>query len=78
VRAIRREGSRRCRARQAERGFTFAELLARSPGNAATLRQVLREEVALGRIVYRSTSRRFELNGHLPAEVREALLDLRL
>ena len=79
ARAIRREGSRRCRARQAERGLTFHQLLARSPRrNAATLRHILREEVALGRIVYRSTSRRFELNGHLPAEVKEALADLRL
>jgi hypothetical protein len=39
---------------------------------------VLRDELRRGRLVYHSTSRRFELNGHLPAEVREALLDLRL
>jgi hypothetical protein len=34
--------------------------------------------VRLGRVVYHASSRRFELNGHLSADVREALLDLRL
>lgn len=31
---------------------------------------VLNEEIAQGRIVYHSASRRYELNGHLPGEVR--------
>jgi hypothetical protein len=37
VRALDREASRLCRERQAARSLTFAELLARSPGDAATL-----------------------------------------
>jgi hypothetical protein len=42
------------------------------------LRRVLRDELRRGRIVYHATSRRFELNGHLPADVKEALRKLRL
>ena len=43
----------------------------------ATLRRVLNEEIAHGRIVYDSANRCYELNGKLDAEVREALGDLR-
>lgn len=41
-------------------------------------RHVLREEVELGRVVYHTSRRRYELNGHLPAEVKVALANLRL
>jgi hypothetical protein len=72
-RAARREDSRRCRERQRERGLTFGELLERSPGDAQTLRRILREEVGLGRITWLASSRRFALDGKLDAETTKAL-----
>jgi hypothetical protein len=38
----------------------------------------LRQEVAAGRVEYHSASRRYVLNGGLPADVRQALLRLDL
>jgi hypothetical protein len=79
LRTARREATRRCREKQAAHGLTFQELLQRSPRNdPASLRLVLREEIALGRIEYHSTTRRFTLNGKLPAGVNRALRDLEL
>jgi hypothetical protein len=73
----RRETARRARARQRAQGLTFQELLDRSPVNdPAVLAFVLRDEVRLGRIEYRSTSRRYLLNGGLPADVKAALRNL--
>ena len=81
LRAARREATRRTRERQAAHGLTFHELRERCllvgyPDPEGTLRRVLREEVASGRIEYHSTSRRYSLNGGLPEDVKRALLDL--
>jgi hypothetical protein len=77
LRAAQRERTRRTRERQRASGLTFADLLSNSPRpDPATLRLILREEVALGRIEYLASSRRYHLNGKLPADVRRALLEL--
>jgi hypothetical protein len=81
LKAARREATRRTRERQAAHGLTFHELRERClivgyPDPEGTLRRVLREEVASGRVEYHSTSRRFTLNGGLPEDVKRALLDL--
>ncbi len=77
LRGAQRERTRRTRAKQAAHGLTFQQLLATSPrGDATSLRLVLREEIALGRIEYHSTSRRYLLNRGLPADLRRAFRDL--
>jgi hypothetical protein len=63
-------------------GFTFDELWLkigpRSGAGRADLALVLRQEVDAGRVDYLASSRRFVLNGGLPADVRLALRDLEL
>jgi hypothetical protein len=73
-----REATARCRERQREHGLTLAQLRQRClldsyPEAEQTLRRVLAEEVRLGRIEYRSTSRRYLLNGDLDPETAAAL-----
>ena len=65
--------ARRCRQRQSESGYTFYELWQRVGGDRKTLAYVLRDEVRLGRVTFHSTMRRFELNGGMPADVRDSL-----
>lgn len=39
---------------------------------------VLNDEIRRGRIDYSSTMRRYSVNGGMPPDLRDALLDLRL
>ncbi len=78
LRAARRLATRRYREKQAASGFTFHELWQRVGGERATPVTILNEEVRRGRIDYRSTSRRYSMNGALPDDVRRALRDLEL
>jgi hypothetical protein len=73
-----REKSRRCRARHAAHGLTFDELWRRVGGDRRTLVTILGDEECRGRVDYHSTSRRYRLNGGLPADVVVALRALRL
>jgi hypothetical protein len=81
LRRRRREATARCRARQAAAGLTFARLLERAAiwhdqAGPKVLAAVLRDEVRRGRIVYHPTTRCFQLNGHIPLDVVEALRGL--
>jgi hypothetical protein len=82
VRARRREATARTRARQVAAGFTFHELWLRiGPRSGAgrdELALVPRQEVEAGRVDYLASSRRYRLNGGLPADVRLALRELEL
>jgi hypothetical protein len=75
-RARAREATRRSREAQAASGYTFQELLRRVGGDRAMLSLVLNDEVRRGRVDYLGSSRRYRLNGGLPADVRAALLAL--
>jgi hypothetical protein len=82
-RARRRRIDAAYRERHAAHGLTFHELCERClqdgyPDAEQTLRRVLREELERGVLDYNTTTRRYSLNGALPADVRDALLDLRL
>jgi hypothetical protein len=64
-------------------GSTFDQLARRSGALPGTIERewlawALRDEVRRGRIEYRSTSRRYVLNGGLPEDVKQALRDLGL
>ena len=75
-RVRRREATAATRARRAASGYTFQELWRRVGGERGTLARVLSDEVARGRVDYAGSSRRYILNGGLPADVRAALLAL--
>jgi hypothetical protein len=70
----RRQVSRRHRAWQAQHGLLFSELLRSTGAEPDVLAFVLRDEVRRGHLDYRSTSRRYVLNGGLEPAVRRALL----
>jgi hypothetical protein len=83
LREARREATRRTRARQVRTGLTFHEIRERClldgyPKAERTLRRILAEEIERGTIDFHSTSRRFALNGAIPADVRDALRSLEL
>ena len=77
-RAVRRRADANCRNRQRAHGKTFTELAESVRCPKWMLRQILREELALGRIDYHSTSKRYSLNGGIPEDVKAALRDLEL
>jgi hypothetical protein len=76
VRAANAAAVRLCRQRHAPAGLTLHELWERVGGDRMTLAYVLRNEFRLGRVDYRSTSRRYLLNGELDARTRAALAAL--
>lgn len=63
---------------QYEAGLTLHELAERIGADPEELRRILCEEVDAGHVDYFTSTRRYLLNGGLPADVRLALRDLEL
>jgi hypothetical protein len=68
-----RLAARRCRRQHAAAGLTLHALWLRVGGDRDELALILRDEVRRGRVEYRSTSRRYVLNGEIDAATRAAL-----
>jgi hypothetical protein len=76
ARAAHREAMRRYRARLRAQGLTFEQMLTRVGGDREMLAHIIRDEQRLGRV--HLAAGRYVLNGQLPADVRQALIDLHL